>query len=90
MVLDNANVTACQPNDGVFTFTYNTFGGFSETTTFAATPPTGGSISFVPTTASADGTFRVRLQHQPGIKTDATGANDGDTDFDLTFVLNVE
>ncbi len=33
------------------------------------------------------GTFRTRLQHQPDIKTCTTGANDGDTDFDLTFVL---
>jgi len=33
------------------------------------------------------GTFRVRLQHQPDIKTCSTGANDGDTDFDLTFNL---
>ena len=35
-------------------------------------------------------TFRVRLQHQPDIKTNSTGAQDGDTDFDLTFTLNVQ
>lgn len=35
------------------------------------------------------GEFRVKLMHQPGIKTASTGANDGDADFDLTFVLNV-
>ena len=36
------------------------------------------------------GTFTVRLQHQPDIKTGTTGANDGDTDFDLEFVLNIQ
>ena len=40
--------------------------------------------------ASADGTFRVRLQHQPDLKSATTTSEDGDTDFDLTFVLNIE
>ncbi|MEH0157384.1 hypothetical protein V6R21_24945 [Limibacter armeniacum] len=40
--------------------------------------------------ALSDGTFTVRLQHQPDIKSSSTGANDGDTDFDLTFVLNIQ
>ena len=40
--------------------------------------------------ASTGGSFRVRLQHQPDIKTADTGVNYGDTDFDLTFVLNVQ
>ena len=31
--------------------------------------------------------FTVRLQHQPDIKTSSTGANDGDTDFELSFKL---
>ena len=38
---------------------------------------------------SADGTFRVRLQHQPDLKSATTTSEDGDTDFDLTFVLNI-
>ena len=38
----------------------------------------------------AAGTFNVRLQHQPGVKTASSGANDGDTDFDLQFVLNIQ
>lgn len=38
-----------------------------------------------------DGEFTVRLQHQPdGIKTATSGATDGDTDFELTFVLKVK
>lgn len=40
--------------------------------------------------ALADGTFTVRLQHQPEIKTATSGATDGDTDFELTFELNIQ
>lgn len=42
------------------------------------------------TTPSSEGTFTTRLQHQPDLKSGTTGANDGDTDFDLTFVLNIQ
>ena len=41
-------------------------------------------------TASEGGEFTVRLQHQPDLKSATTGADDGDTDFDLTFVLNIQ
>ena len=37
-----------------------------------------------------DGSFRVRLQHQPDIKTSTTTVDDGDTDFDLTFTLDIQ
>lgn len=40
--------------------------------------------------ALSGGSFTVRLQHQPGVKTASSGADDGDSDFDLTFVLNIE
>ena len=40
-----------------------------------------------PTTA---GSFTVRLQHQPDVKTATSGANDGDTDFELQFRLTIE
>ncbi len=43
-----------------------------------------------PNTRLSGGSFRVNLQHQPGVKSATTGANDGDTDFDLTFVLNIQ
>ena len=36
------------------------------------------------------GEFRVRLQHQPDVKTSTSDVNDGDTDFDLSFVLNIQ
>jgi hypothetical protein len=41
-------------------------------------------------TASSEGSFTVRLQHQPDVKTATSGSNDGDTDFELTFALNIE
>ncbi|HAS47516.1 MAG TPA: GTP cyclohydrolase [Microscillaceae bacterium] len=41
------------------------------------------------TTQLTNGTFTVRLQHQPGVKTATSGATDGDTDFNLPFVLNI-
>lgn len=48
--------TVCQPNDIVIPFTYQTFGGFSETSTFSADVPVGLSASFSPTQASTDDT----------------------------------
>ena len=44
----------------------------------------------VRTTALTGGTFTVKLQHQPGVKTATSGANYGDTDFNLTFKLNIK
>lgn len=44
------------------------------------------------TTADAQNgaSFRVQLQHQPDLKTCTTGATIGDTDFNLTFVMNIQ
>ena len=33
--------------------------------------------------------FTIQLQHQPDVKTATSGATDGDTDFALTFNLNI-
>ncbi|MEL6810782.1 MAG: GTP cyclohydrolase [Bacteroidota bacterium] len=53
--------------------------------------PVGLSTSWTTSSTTFTGrTFRVRLQHQPDIKTGTTGATDGDTDFDLTFDLSVQ
>lgn len=41
-------------------------------------------------TSSSGGSLTVRLQHQPDVKTASTGSNDGDTDFALPFVLNIQ
>lgn len=41
-------------------------------------------------TASAGGSFTVLLKHQPDVKTATSDSNTGDTDFNLTFVLNIQ
>jgi hypothetical protein len=40
--------------------------------------------------ALSGGTFIIRLQHQPDVKTATSGATDGDTDFELGFELNIK
>jgi subtilisin-like proprotein convertase family protein len=53
----NSSVDVCKPNNGVFNLTYNTFLGFTGTTTFSAVGlPAGATATFNPTSASADGT----------------------------------
>lgn len=45
------------------------------------------------TTSSSElsnGTFKVMLQHQPDVKTATSGATDGETDFELPFVLEIK
>ncbi|MBI1305947.1 MAG: GTP cyclohydrolase [Bacteroidetes bacterium] len=51
--------------------------GLSTTWTTSSVPLSGGF-------------FTLRLQHQPDIKSSTTGANDGDTDLLLQFVLNIK
>lgn len=41
-------------------------------------------------TQLSKGTFTAKLQHQPDVKTVTSGSNDGDTDFELKFVLNIQ
>ncbi len=49
--------TICSGNNAVYNFTYNTFLGFTGTTTFSATGlPGAATITFSPTTAVSDGT----------------------------------
>ncbi|APY08248.1 hypothetical protein BWZ20_08020 [Winogradskyella sp. J14-2] len=55
--VDDASIDVCEPDNAVFTFTYNTFLGFSGTTTFSTTGlPTGTNATFSPASASANGT----------------------------------
>ncbi|TAI47219.1 reprolysin-like metallopeptidase [Flagellimonas allohymeniacidonis] len=46
----------CQPNDIIIPFTYQTFGGFSETSTFSANVPAGMTSAFAPIQADANDT----------------------------------
>ena len=52
--------------------------------------PLGLSTSWTAGDALSSGTFTVRLQHQPDVKTSSSTATTGDTDFELTFVLNIQ
>jgi hypothetical protein len=75
--LGNGNIdNASDPLD------YNDVDGFEN--------PVGLSTSWTTSsTVLTGGSFTVRLQHQPDVKTASSGANDGDTDFELNFVLNI-
>ena len=52
--------------------------------------PLGLSTSWTAGDALSSGSFTVRLQHQPDVKTSSSTATTGDTDFELTFVLNIQ
>jgi len=52
--------------------------------------PLGLSTQWVAADSETSGVFNVVLKHQPGIKSDTSTAQDGDSDFDLNFVLNIE
>ena len=52
--------------------------------------PLGLSTAWTTGDALSSGTFTVRLQHQPDVKTSSSTATTGDTDFELTFVLNIQ
>ncbi|SNR37849.1 Por secretion system C-terminal sorting domain-containing protein [Lutibacter agarilyticus] len=57
--LDFSNSTAkvCKPSSAVYNFTYTTFLGFNEETTFSATGnPAGSTVTFSPTTATSNNT----------------------------------
>lgn len=57
MNFDSYDKEVCSPNDGVYTFTYNTFLGFNSETTFSASNlPTGTTAIFNPTSATTDNT----------------------------------
>lgn len=52
-----ANNDVCAPGTATYNFTYNTFLGFNDVTTFSASGnPAGTTVSFNPTTAQANGT----------------------------------
>ena len=42
------------------------------------------------TSGAAAGTFRILLKHQPGLKSDTSDSQTGETDLDLSFVINVQ
>ncbi len=51
--------------------------------------PIGLLSTWTSSSTTATGSIRVMLKHQPGTKTTTSGSTVGETDLDLTFVLNV-
>jgi hypothetical protein len=57
LAVSNPELDVCAPDEAVYNFTYNTFLGFTDTTTFSTNGlPSGATATFSPTTATADGT----------------------------------
>lgn len=52
--------------------------------------PLGLNTSWTAGDLTTAASFTVRLQHQPDVKTSTSGANDGDTDFELQFRLTIQ
>lgn len=64
----NSTLTICKPDNAVYNFTYNAFGGFSETSVFSANNvPAGAIVTFNPTSASVDGTAVTMTISNTGI-----------------------
>ena len=51
--------------------------------------PLGLSTGWTSSDQSA-GTFRVILKHQPDLKTETSSSSDGETDMDVSFMINIE
>ena len=66
----------------------------SDPINYVDTDANGNPVGLTTTWTAGDpttsGSFTVRLQHQPDVKTATSGANDGDTDFELQFRLTIE
>ncbi|WP_051229693.1 reprolysin-like metallopeptidase [Psychroserpens burtonensis] len=57
LTVDTTELDICQPNDALYNFTYNTFLGFNDTTTFSVSGlPTGTNAAINPMSAINDGT----------------------------------
>jgi len=53
--------------------------------------PVGLSTTWTTSASQLSGaTFTARLQHQPAVKTATSGANDGETDFELSFFMSIQ
>ncbi|NER12908.1 T9SS type B sorting domain-containing protein [Leptobacterium flavescens] len=88
-------MTVCQPDDLVVNFTYNTFLGFNEETTFSASDlPAGLGVNFVPTSATADGTnvqmtFTNTAGVTPGVYTIPVNATSASVSKSVDFTLEI-
>jgi subtilisin-like proprotein convertase family protein len=63
-VSGDQNITACKGSDVVYSLQYNTYAGFSGTTTYTVTgQPAGSVVTFTPNSYSANGTVTVTVSN---------------------------
>ena len=99
MTVEEPSVTVCSPNDVIYNFTYNTFLGFTGTTSFSTEGlPSGLSATFSSNTASTDGEGIELVISNIGVLNEGTynfqitgtsGAIVKSTDVDFSVFLNI-
>jgi hypothetical protein len=52
--------------------------------------PIGLNTNWSSSVNAASGKFRVMLKHQPDLKSQTSTSSDGETDFDIEFIINVQ
>ena len=99
MTVEEPSVTVCSPNDVIYNFTYNTFLGFTGTTSFSTEGlPSGLSATFSSNTASTDGVDLELVISNIGVLNEGTynfqitgtsGAIVKSTDVDFSVFSNI-
>ena len=99
MTVEEPSVTVCSPNDVIYNFTYNTFLGFTGTTSFSTEGlPSGLSATFSSNTASTDGEGIELVVSNIGVLNEGTynfqitgtsGAIVKSTDVDFSVFSNI-
>lgn len=99
MTVEEPSVTVCSPNDVIYNFTYNTFLGFTGTTSFSTLGlPSGLSATFSSNTASTDGADIELVISNIGVLNEGTynfqitgtsGAIVKTTDVDFSVFSNI-
>ena len=99
MTVEDPSVTVCSPNDVIYNFTYNTFLGFTGTTSFSTEGlPSGLSATFSSNTASTDGEGIELVISNIGVLNEGTynfqitgtsGAIVKSTDVDFSVFSNI-
>ena len=99
MIVEEPSVTVCSPNDVIYNFTYNTFLGFTGTTSFSTLGlPSGLSATFSSNTASTDGADIELVISNIGVLNEGTynfqitgtsGAIVKTTDVDFSVFSNI-
>lgn len=88
------NKSVCQGSNAVYNLAYQTFGGFSANTVFSATGnPAGTTVSFVPASATAQGTIQMQVTTNnttpTGLHTIAVTATSGATTKTVNMYMEV-